>query len=414
MLNIENHKQEPKVISQINCDWEFLFEDKINGIISLISSLESVSKLKKSLHVVIDSLYVRKTDGSKKQALNDFIENMGSAQGASSIEEIKKEALIFLREIKENRIKKAASRNRFEDQGRSHKENLKSELPSITEEPLSNRFNDIEVEFINAFCQLIQAKMDVLIVSKAIGSLQLPFILSGDFAKHFTSIVRNDFAPILIQSFKRYLSSFENTPDNKIKGIFDKDLKEASLSQSFLRSWDICWNQNIEQSTLPSKPKQTAPKKNLLGMVKKTSEVDKKKYQTTIKKWENNRKQIMTENIQAKINWDKIRVETQDYHAPIVEDKQLLKDILALDTDGLQTQINAYRQTVEQGGDLNALFESFKYNNNVDLALLAVSYQCPSSFLKSNSALKNIVSSLSPSEKEKKLPLILRYLTDYI
>lgn len=181
-------------------------------------------------------------------------------------------------------------------------------------------------------------------------------------------------------------------------------------SVSLLEAWKDAWREMTEQAELPKKTKEEEKKGLLSGFSKKKS--------PALEAWEAKVKQIKKANkLSAKV-WAELCAESDTYHAPSDDDRQLLGGLFTVSVDGMQKQINAIRQIVEQGieqeGNYGRLFASYAEGKDTDLGLLAVSYQRPDLFLGEENALKDMLMGTDDDARAKKYRLVSRFLSEHL
>ena len=115
-------------------DWDAFFEDGEIGLISLIEKAKSMVGIRKCVDMIIDMLYMRDEDAPHKEALKVRLNALIPAPPANSsaeTEETKKSVVRLLREIKEDRVRRALARVEQQEAGAVAKEDRRV----VSEEP---------------------------------------------------------------------------------------------------------------------------------------------------------------------------------------------------------------------------------------------------------------------------------------
>ena len=400
-----------------NIDWEVFFEDGETGLIALIKKAKSINGVKKCVDLVIDMLHMRKNDASHKKAmkarLNDLIT---AAQADSSLDpkKTKESIVILLREIKEDRIKRALAHAEQQKAGAVAEEECRIASEESTESPAPPA-SGAKAIFVDIFCGIVNERLAVLKMHKAPEGKILPFILSPDFAAHFQAILRQDFAPALAIRFKGLLGRAGQEPEEKRKDYIEQELEGKEGRGVLWEAWQKTWDETIGQTELPDKPKEE--KKSFMGLLKKMTKEDTpawQKKELTIDEWKVEVKRIKNANKNATRIWGSIAAESEDYQPPEDGDGKLLKELFGRSPIGIKKQIDALRQIATQSENAGKAFDSYQGGKNLDLALLAVCHQNPDVFLDKDACLKQFLAGFKDSQKRSFYPLTSRYLSDHM
>ncbi len=243
----------------------------------------------------------------------------------------------------------------------------------------------------------------------------LPFILSPDFAAHFQAILRQDFAPVLAIRFKGLLGRAGQEPEEKRKDYIEQEFEGKEGRGILWEAWQKTWDETIDQTELPDKPKEE--KKSFMGLLKKMKKEDTpawQKKELTLKEWKVEVKRIKNANKKASRIWGSIAAESEDYQHPEDGDGKLLKELFGRSPIGIKKQIDALRQIATQSENAGKAFDSYQGGKNLDLALLAVCHLNPDVFLDKDACLKQFLAGFKDSQKRSFYPLTMRYLSDHI
>jgi len=221
-----------------------------------------------------------------------------------------------------------------------------------------------------------------------------------------------NFKTALVKRFKRLITRIEHEPEDQHHSLVINGFEDANGQKNMQDAWQIAWSEVLEETALPERPKKQ--KKSLLGMIKKEKPAGTKGKVLTVKEWEQETKRIKKSNAKAKAVWADIAKQSDLYLPPEKVEERLVKSMMEPGISDIKLLIDAFRQVAIQSGDIYLVFDKHQNNPNLDLALLAVSYQQHEHFLGSNSLLKKVLKSQKAAEKAKNFPLISKYLPDYV
>ena len=76
--------------------------------------------------------------------------------------------------------------------------------------------------------------------------------------------------------------------------------------------------------------------------------------------------------------------------------------------------ITALHQIATQGGSPAKAFDSYQKGKNIDLMLLAASYQFPDAFLGKRAMLRNFLKGYTETQRRQQFALVSRFLSEHI
>jgi len=370
-------------------DWEQVFEAEETGLISLINQSKTRDGLRACVNAVIHNIFPNDEYAEILKGYEGRLDALISNE--DHIEEDKQRISELLREIKVTL------------QGGSA-----GGAASVAEDASAEQvFADICSAKVRERFQVLQGSID------QDGEDKLPFIFSAKFETHFMDILRQHILANMGDRCSSLIARAGQGPAAKefIDNAFDDRRDSVSLTEA----WKDAWKELTEQQEVPTKPKEE--KKGLLGGLGKKK--PPAPGQMTLEAWQVKSKQIKAANkLSAKI-WAEICAESDAYHPPMDDDRQLLGGLFTVSPEGIEKQINAIRQIVEQGieqdGNYGRQFASYAESKDTDLGLLAASYQRPDLFLTGEeNALKDMLMGTDDAARAKKYRMVSRFLSDHM
>ncbi len=394
-------------------DWESIFSDPDIGFIPLIESARTAEALRKSTHTVIRMLFTRDGDYALRQAyeneLDEIISGDGGGTGKTcSFTEARAKVVDLLHSIKDARIKRDNSGKRDSDHTAPVSDGptpVSDHTAPVSDDPtpaeecedarLRNIFADTIWDWINQRLNILNSR-----VRQDRGEEDpLPFILSKKFAERFEGIVRRTVIPDLAERNRGLLHRVGERPEDQWKIMIRDYLEDRKGRIVMWESWQEAWKNKTLEKLLPPKP--NAEKTMLSKFRKKNSEEER---------WKAETRRIKNINKAIRETWAEFTAPSKYFLPPEDHDNKLLMDIFGRNISNLKDQINAINQIVKQGGNAGMAFDRYQTGKNVDMALLAASYQSPEIFIGKGAALEQILK----GHRGSKFPLIARYLPDHI
>ncbi len=423
-------------------DWEAVFELPPDGLIPVIESAASPETLKKCMIVVIDSLFTRKNDGDIKTSylstLNELLpDNMDPEKFAKA----KGKIAHLLRVIKDERIRKVAmlaeqqkaaegvdevfEEDRSED-GAIPKEPMEQEKQEEQSEPEEAPKDDlgnsaIKAVFADVCWEVINQRFEVLQSRLNEGENEsgaLPFILSTKFAAKFEGVLRKHVIPEMASKCRGVIVRSSHAPEDQQFSCM-RDSFENRLGRKLLwDAWKLTWDEVMLEREVPAKPKdKKEKKKGLMGVLKGEKEnAFLRPNELTPEQWEKVSSETRTSNKRVREIWKILTEETEEYQAPKESDGSVLKNLFGRSATGLRKQIAALKQIVQQGGNIGKSFDTYKHGKNLDVAILAASYQHPELFISNpkHKVIKSMMGGFSDSQKKQQYALVMRYLSSQL
>lgn len=410
-------------------DWEAVFEAEGTGFIPLLQQAQSPLALRKSMLVIVEMLFSRVEDAEARENYTDELKRIipedGGSGKNSEAEALKSVIIDMLRQIKVHRIKMAEEEHApgqadGADEDRRSPDGEEAHVTLAMEEAEAGAAEEgpepptLEQNFADAFVSLIDDRLKVLrtdVPQDSSNSHPLPFILSADFAAHFEAILRKHFLPDLMRRCKGIVARAESQPHDERMAFFKDYFEDRNTRAAVWEQWQDTWKSIVQKTEVPPKPKEVK-KKSLLSALKKEKARPAYFQKTlTVEDWQKQVKEIKKTNKRADEIWVEISEDRESYVPPDPEtDDPLLMELFGRSAAGLQEQISAIRQIVEQGINMGRVFDSYQDNKNLDLALLAACFQNQDLFLDENAALKVLLRGQTSSN----YPLVGRFLSDFI
>ncbi len=382
-------------------DWESIFADPDVGFIPLIKRARTVETLRKSTHTVIRMLFTRNGDGAVRLAYGNELDKIIFGDGVGTEEaghlvEAKAKVVELLHSIKDARIKRAIKDARIK-RDKSVRRGDDSPAPVVECENtrLGNVFADAIWDWLNLRLNVLNSRVSQ---DRAEGDLA-PFILSKSFAKRFEEILRRSVIPDLAERNRGLLHRVGERPEDQWKTSITDYLEDRKGRVVMWESWQQAWKSKTLERPVPPKP---VADKNMLSKFRKKK--------TGEEEWKAEVRKIKDINRTVRNTWSEFTAPSESFLPPEDRDNKLLMDIFGRNISNLKDQINAINQIVKQGGNAGMAFDRYQRGKNVDMALLAASYQAPEIFLGRGAALEHILK----GHKGCDFPLIARYLPDYI
>ena len=422
-------------------DWELIFESPDQGFIPLVEQAQSIKSLKKCTTVIITKLFTRKSDAvffnAYLTALDEFLPTTDSDDVDVSYS--KRRIIALLRDIKKFRQRKAAecaaniafARDESigscdEEQSLEDKRQVEPlpDLPGLenaateqdTDKTASEPLDQITPIFADTFCDELGKRLKALhrpIEQNRPDNELLPFVLSEGFEEHFLNVIRLHLIPSLLKSSRGLVKLILEQPEDQRRRFLSEYLESRNGRQVLWEKWQDAWKDLTQQEALPPKPKGKQ-KKSLLDRfsMKKEKKVPAWLREKTPEEWKAETKLVKAKNKIAAEVWAEISKDTGGWIPPEESHEKLLVGLFARSTNGLQKQISGLIQIVNQGESVGRLLTGFARGKDIDLALLAASYQEPDAFVGTKTALKDMMVSYTQKEVDEDFTLVSHFLSD--
>lgn len=388
-------------------DWESVFEDQENGLIPVISTAKTPEGLVNCAAAITETLFSRKSDEDIRAGYTQNLAGI-SLKNAFDMNVLREQIIGYLRDIKEDRTKRAADWVSHKSQ-RSNSDPILNQASTLTDKT--------EILFQEAFCEYLQRRFRVMvdnIPQVPFNGKKLPFIVSSEFSSRFMNLVRVKFIPEIIPRCRHIISYAQQRPLEERAAFFHEKLADPITKKEFNDVWDFTWDNLMCEEPIPTKPKieEKGMLKSLVKAVKAMGEADDDVY--TIEDWKKDAKAAKFQRRAARANWALLSAPSDDFDPPIIDDIGLLKSMFSRPAGGLRDQIAALRQISQQAENIGKAFDDYSKGKDLQLSLLAASYQHPDIFLEDRMILKKVLRGLTKSNRKMVYPLICRYLNDFI
>ncbi|MEQ8666270.1 MAG: hypothetical protein RIC16_11125 [Rhodospirillales bacterium] len=439
-------------------DWEAIFEDPEYGVINLIMRSKSPSAIRKSIDLIVSTLFSRAGDKSRRDAfsslLNDIADVAPDDEGGLDL--VRHRMVKLLRGIKEDRVVRARLTESEIDedavQGPKGAERRRGEPDIIADatggsgmssqwsptesghvhagadgntfevvrhdgEAVWNRLKamptpvSLEEAFSDVFLASLEERFNVLrgkvTPDNPIGG-RVPFLLSKAFAERYVSIVKEEILPVMIARCGRVYEPFaKSKPDKWRTGLADEFVHRDQRLRLW-EAWQSAWLELTTQMALPPKPGSGANRP-----LRKEVRTGDSLPEQTVEEWRKDVSIIKRQNTLAAGVWNRFTAFAEDYHAPLDQDNRLLMELFGRSAGGIVEQIAALLQIALQKDGAPRLFETFQRGKSVDVAMLAACYQYPDVFVLGDRPMLSIlVRGFGRRRRLEALPLTSRYLSD--
>lgn len=367
-------------------DWEALFEAPETGLISFIEACNSAAAVDQISRLIVEQLFMRADDRSARQAYRDTLEKLDLEH--RNVDDARKRASATLREIKEYRKLRAGL------------ERLANEIPDIEEQTAEEIFEDLIERHLRNIFATIQDDMP------RTGDRPLPFILSPAFSDLYIGLTARHFFPELRDMNRGLIAACDSCDPGERHEYMRGQFNDRRVYPQLVACWDATFTKMTERQKLPSQPevKKTGLLSKLVDKPSKTS-----KNEMSQEEWETEFARIEAENTRAEQVWERLLRESDEYLAPLADDRATLKGIFAMKPGALQKQISAITQiAMQQGSALS--FVNFQQGKDIDLALLVVSYRYADTFLDGDRLLMNLMRSYRAEDIVQLFPYVHRFL----
>lgn len=423
-------------------DWEAVFEAPDTGLIAVVEQAKSRRALKDCARTVIRLLFLREVDAERREAFETLLDELVDEKtplgdhADTVVGEAKQKVVWVLRQIKRDRTERAASGAQAEgddgtaaDDGDGDGERRSG---AFTPEPDADvRMTEAERGtpdhvgsgdspstslFADIFCGQLRERFDALqsgIAQDRPDGDRLPFILSAEFVEHFERLLRSHFAPALLTPCRGLVTPADAEPAETRRCFLEESMNERKNRAVLWEAWQTVWKDLTLVKEKPPKPKEE-PKKGLLGALRKKDDQPAWKRSLTPEEWEAACREIDATNERARGIWAEIAEDAPGYEPPTEADNGLLLELLGRSPAGMGKHITALHQIATQGGSPAKAFDSYQKGKNIDLMLLAASYQFPDAFLGKRAMLRNFLKGYTETQRRQQFALVSRFLSEHI
>lgn len=397
-------------------DWEVVFEHPENGLIPAISAAQKTDTLIDCAAVVTQTLFSRASDEDIRAKYTGELASIAINNTGEPLDTLLEHITDFLRNIKEDRIQRAAEWIIHKAQRNAASAMLvNSEDESAEQLKRANR-DETELLFEDLFCDAVDQRFQVLwggVDQKPMDGRKIPFILAAEFALRMQIVIRKEFMPLLIPKCRHIISAAQRVPaDGREQFIRDK-LADEVVRKELWDVWKYTWRHAMQEPELPKKPK-TTEKGMFNSLVKAVQAIGESDESYSLEDWEEDVETTKLHQAAVRDIWISLMAPSQIFEPPEEEDKLLLMNMFAKTPGGMRDQISALRQISEQSDRVGQAFDVYAKGKDLQLPLLAISHQFPEKFLQGKMILKDMLGGMSKKDKQMDLPLVVRYLSDFI
>jgi len=239
-----------------------------------------------------------------------------------------------------------------------------------------------------------------------LAGIPVPYMVSEEFVARFETAVRDYVLPEMISRCRGILRRVEDQPEDQRRKYLEDLFDDRKGRQVMWETWRESWMATMMEIALPPKPEPKA--KGLGSFLKKDKKKPGAKKELTEEEWKAAVQKIKGHNATIDSIWGGLQDEASAFVAPDAEDRTLLMELFGRNERNLAEQIKAVHQIVSQGGNTGMAFDRYQRGKNVDLALLAASYQLPELLL-GGGELKNLLR----GHKSSDFPLVFRFLSEF-
>jgi len=410
-------------------DWEPAFEHPETGLITLVEQAVTAEGVLACCKVVIRALFSRQDDAETRveyerrvnEAMILSFDGEDDSGGGDDDAARKDRVIKLLREIKDIRVERAefhiARIKMGIDKPDERRETVDSDDTAGGSPGDSDQHADISAPdaFVEALSQLLAGRLKALredVEPGPIAGAPPPFPVSEAFAQRLDGLIRNEFAPAMMDACRPFLVQAEHKePGQRIQFILE-NMEERRSREILWESWRIVWQEKTSEQELPKKPKEE--KKSLLGKLKKSKPQPSWMGEAmTVEEWQDEVARIKQANKDAERIWAEITAPADDFQPPDDNDHRMLMNLFARTAGAMRKQITAVRQIAEQGGNAGKVFADYQQGKDIDLPLICACCQRPELFL-DKGLLKDFLRGFPDTMKRDRFRLSLRFFGEYL
>ena len=461
MLNVQTTEDDPNPsaagdVGRPSPDWEAVFEDPDSGIISLIMRSRSPDAIRKSIDLIVSTLFSRAGDARRREAFSALLTDIAgtSESDDGSFELVRHRLAMLLRGIKDDRVVRARlteaesyeavepvpcgpDRRREEpdiiaDVGepagvasqwsldasreiQAHGETfevvryeghiVRQRLAGMpVPESLEQAFADVFLISLEERFAVLRGK---LTADSPVGG-RMPFLLSEEFAERYVSIVADDILPVLLPRCRSVFESLSHLKPEQWRIALMEEFTNREQRLRLWEAWQSAWLECTSQTPFPPKP-GAGVHRSFHKEVRTGDSLP----QQSMEDWRKDVSFIKKQNTAAVVVWSRFTAFAESFHAPLDQDNRLLMELFGRSAGGIVDQIAALLQIAVQRDGTARLFDTYQRGKSVDMALLAACYQYPDVFVTgAKPMLAVLVRSYGRRRRLEALPLTSRYLSD--
>ena len=414
-------------------DWVFVFEDEESGLIGLVLSANSPLALRACAEVIIQQLFSRDDDAMNimryMTAMDRLVPDGAPAADMAAMQSGVVELLMQVKNHREQQAgdfsrarkstKAAAATGEEATKAPERRREKLAPAPKVFDAGLPGgpdagddggeaaALSEAETMFINQFCDLLGQRFQVVGAGVLWQDGQKPpFVFSHDFAKRLEKLIRQVFAASIIESCEPIIAELEKQSPGERPEYLTALLSKPKTKATMETAWQKAWSEKFDIRKRPARPKDPGGAK---GLIKGMTSAGKKEKAKRTKNWKRTKARIKRDNKSAEDLWAWLAAECDEYAPPREVDKDLFAALFALQIDALRQRINLVRAAVEDSGKIAAALDATDNIQELDLALIAVTFQSAQLFNTDNANPANLVEELARRGMLDRLSLASRF-----
>lgn len=391
-------------------DWEMVFEDPENGLLPAISLAQKPEMLIDCAAIITEALFSRSSDENVRAGYTGKLASIAINNSNEAFEVVLAQIIVFLRSIKDDRIQRATDWVR-------HKANRSASVVSADDDGLSEQENtDPEHLFTEIFCDILDISYRTLwtgVPQQPIDNRKIPFVLAADFALRMQKVVRSEFMPIILPKCRHIVSAAKRIKEDDRENFLRAKMADDNVRRELLDVWKSTWQNVMLEAVTPKKPKieKKGVLKSLVKAVQSLSDVEQ---EDVMEAWREEVEIAQMQQETVRDIWAALTAPSPVFEVPRESDQTVLMNVFTTRPGGIRDQISAIGQIAEQSSRIGQAYDTYSDGKDLQLPLLSISYQNPDKFLKDEMILRDMLRGMGENDKKLALPLIVRYLDDYI
>jgi hypothetical protein len=390
-------------------DWKTVFEHPETGMIRLLEAARKPETLIDCTAMIIQALFTRDSDEDLR---SKYIQKLATVATSDmgNFSAISAKTTEILHGIKNDRIEGAAKWAAQKAETEPDKEKSGEER----KQRLSQTLDDIEIIFADVFCDAFNHKFQVMwggVAPEPVDGRKLPFTVSSDFARVYEDVVREKFAPWIMARCRQMITDTKAKETGEYKSYLEGRINDPGAHNELWNLWKAMWSQFMEEEEYPEKPEEEEG--GLFGAIKRTvKEAMSEHDEYSMEDWQDDAELIDRKNRGVQENVTRLLAPSEIYNAPRREDLLRLRNIFAIIPEDLRKEISAIRQIALEEETAPRVFESYVKGKDLELSLIAASFQNPDLFLRGDKMLVRLLRGQKDYELKKSMPFLARELGD--
>jgi len=399
-------------------DWKHVFENTDNGLIPIIEQARKPETLIDCTAMIVQSLFTREGDEDIRAHYTQELAKLALSNG-DSIDTRAERVSIILREIKEDRMARASEWALHKAEREAVRAASKDIAVPTTEDGDSHTPSQMhtkdenEMIFEDGICDFLDQRFQAMwggVTQEPLDGHKISFTVSSDFARKYEEVVREVIMGWMLDKSRPYVREISRLESTERRSYFNEQLNDKKTRKELWNIWKLAWEKYMTEQKIPAKPVQK--KGGLLGSLTsavKDAMSDQAEY--NLQDWEFDVETADSHNAFVRLIKDKLFSESDVYVSPTEADSEFLMGIFGLSAAGLRKQISSILQIAQEEETAGRVFESYASGKNLELALIAVSYQNPDIFLSGEKKmLPHLLAGKKKADLVKSHPLLIRML----